>query len=146
MFSQDSILRFLSASSEWSDSIVVDTPGSFALNGFPGNPKDCFLFQRACNIDEMETEDDERYIFSTPDYSIRVTLNRFQARIILKQFDPVLFNENRIDFIIKMAWNYACLAVNKKTAEYEPYNEGRTLMPPMPSSGAPPIRTVYIEE
>lgn len=146
MFSQDSILRFLSASSDWSDNVVVDTPGSFALNGFPGSPKDCFLFQRACNIDEMETEDDERYIFSTPDYSIRVTLNRFQTRIILKQFDPVLFNENRVDFIIKMAWNYKKLAVNKLTAEYEPYMDGFELMPPMPTSGGPPVRVVYIED
>ena len=146
MFSQDSVFRFLAASSEWSDNIVVDKPGSFALNSFPGNLKDCFLFQRACDIEDMETEDDEKYIFSTPDYSIRVTLNRFQTRIILKQFDPVLFNENRIDFIIKMAWNYPKLAVNKKTAEYEPYNDGQEMMPPIPMSGGPPVKTVYIED
>jgi hypothetical protein len=147
MFYQDSILRFLSASSDWAETVVIDKPNTFALNSLPGDPKDCFLFQRHCNVDEMETEDDERYVFSTPDYAIRVILNRFQTRIILKQFNPIAFNPDRIEFIIKMAWNYPRLAVNKKTAEFEPYNDGQgTLMPPIPVSGGPPIRQIYIED
>jgi hypothetical protein len=65
----------------------------------------------------------------------------------LKQFNPIAFNPDRIEFIIKMAWNYPRLAVNKKTAEYEPYNDGlTTIMPPVPTSGGPPIRQVFIEE
>lgn len=143
---QDQILRFLDASSRWADDVVISN--AYALKSFPGNPIDCFLFERDCNIDEMESEDDEKYVFSTPDYRVRTKLNRFQTRIILKQLNPIKFHDERIDFIVKMAWNYPKLAINKKTAEYEPYNDaGDTLVPNARSvSGGPPVRTVYIEE
>lgn len=143
---QDQILRFLDASSKWANEVVVSN--NFALKKFPGNPVDCFLFERDCNIDEMESEDDEKYVFSTPDYRVRTKLNRFQTRIILKQLNPIAFDDNRIDFIIKMAWNYPKLAVNKKNADYEPYNDsGDTISGAARSvSGGPPVKTVYIEE
>lgn len=144
---QDQILRFLDATSQWEGEVVVDKHNTFSLNNFPGNPIDCFIFERSCNIDEMECEDDERYYFSTPDYRVRVLLNRFQTRIILKQLNPVKFTDERIDFIIKMAWNYPKIALNKKTASYEPYNDGKfQIMPPIPTSGGPPVKVVYIEE
>lgn len=96
----------------------------------------------------MECEDDEKYVFSTPDYRVRTKLNRFQTRIILKQLNPIAFDDNRIDFIIKMAWNYPKLAVNKTNADYEPYNdEGDTISGRARSvSGGPPVKTIYIEE
>lgn len=141
---QDQILRFLDASTKWGEEVVISN--DFALNKYPGKPIDCFLFERDCNIDEMECEDDEKYVFSTPDYKIRTKLNRFQTRIILKQFGPH-FNDHKIDFIIKMAWNWPKLAINKLTAEYEPYNDTNDSLPSARSvSGGPPVRTVYIEE
>lgn len=143
---QDQILRFLDASSRWGEEVVIST--DFALDKYPGNPIDCFLFERDCNIDEMESEDDEKYVFSTPDYKVRTKLNRFQTRIILKQMNPIAFNDNRIDFIIKMAWNYPKLAVNKKNGQYEPYNDSNDTFSASARSvsGGPPVRTVYIEE
>ncbi len=142
---QDQVLRFLDAAQKWETEIVISN--SFALDKYPGNPIDCFLFERDCNIDEMESEDDEKYVFSTPDYKVRTKLNRFQTRIILKQMNPVAFTDSKIDFIIKMAWNYPKLAINKKNAQYEPYNDTNDVVPSVRSvSGGPPVRTVYIEE
>ena len=142
---QDKITRFLDASRGWEREVVLK-PNTFELNKFPGTPKDCFLFQRACNIDEMETEADEQYIFTTPDYKVRTRLNRFQTRIILSQFGPD-FSTSRIEMIIKMAWNYPKLAINQKTAEFEPFNDGNSaLIPPIPPSGSPPHKIVYIED
>lgn len=144
---QDSILRFLGAAENWAQEVIIGAPNTFSLNSFPGNPIDCFLFQRYCNIDEMESEDDEQYYFSTPDYKIRVKLNRFQTRIIFKQLNPKKFTDDRIDLLIKLAWNYSKIAINKKTSDFEPYSDGMQLsLPPCPQTGGPPVRTVYLEE
>jgi hypothetical protein len=136
----------LDASSKWAEEVVISS--GFAVKKFPGDPIDCFLFERDCNIDEMECEDDEKYVFSTPDYRVRTKLNRFQTRIILKQLNPIVFDEHKIDFVIKMAWNWPKIAVNKKNGQFEPYNDtGDTISAGARSvSGGPPIRTVYIEE
>lgn len=143
---QDQILRFLDSSARWGEEVVISN--DFALDKYPGNIIDCFLFERDCNIDEMESEDDEKYVFSTPDYKVRTKLNRFQTRIILKQMNPIAFNDNKIDFIIKMAWNWPKLAINKTNAQYEPYNDSNDTISPSARSvsGGPPVRTVYIEE
>jgi hypothetical protein len=143
---QDQILRFLDSSAKWGEDVVISN--DFALNQFPGNPIDCFLFERDCNIDEMESEDDEKYVFSTPDYKVRTKLNRFQTRIILKQMNPVVFDDNRIDLLIRLAWNWPKLAINKTNAQYEPYNDSNDNLSPSARSvsGGPPVRTVYIEE
>lgn len=143
---QDKILRFLDAARGWEQDVTVGNPNDLVLNKLPGKVTDCFIFQRACNFDEMESEDDEQYIFSTPDYRVQSKLNRFQTRIILAQFGPQ-FDNQRIDMIIKMAWNYPKIAIDQKTAKYEPYNDNRLgSLPPMPVSGSPPIRTIYIED
>lgn len=96
----------------------------------------------------MECEDDEKYVFSTPDYRVRTKLNRFQTRIILKQLNPAIFNENKIELLIKLAWNWPKLAINKTTGQFEPYNDaGDTISVGARSvSGGPPTRVVYIED
>lgn len=143
---QDKILRFLDAAKGWEQDVIIGNPNDLALNKLPGKITNCFIFQRACNFDEMETEDDEQYIFSTPDYRVQSKLNRFQTRIILAQFGPQ-FDRDRIDMIIKMAWNYPKIAIDRTTAKFEPYNDSRlSSLPPMPASGSPPVRTIYIED
>lgn len=143
---QEKILRFLDAYRGWEQDVTIGNPNDLVLNKLPGKVTNCFLFQRACNFDEMETEDDEQYIFSTPDYTVQSKLNRFQTRIILAQFGPH-FDNARIDMIIKMAWNYPKIAIDHTNAKFEPYNDNRlSSLPPIPASGSPPIRTIFIED
>ena len=94
----------------------------------------------------MECEDDEKYVFSTVDRKVHTVFNRFQARLILsglgEQFDP-----ERIESIIKMAWNYPELAIDRVTAAFEPYHDpSAASVPPLPSTGGPPRKVVYMNE
>jgi len=143
---QEKILRFLDAYKGWEQDVTIGNPNDLALNKLPGKVTDCFIFQRACNFDEMESEDDEQYIFSTPDYRVQSKLNRFQTRIILAQFGSH-FDRDRVEMIIKMAWNYPKIAIDRTNAKFEPYNDNRLgSLPPIIASGTPPIRQIFIED
>lgn len=106
-------------------------------------PQNCFILKRAMNYDEMESEDDEKYDFFTIDYKISARLDRFQTRLILSKFGPQ-FNSKVIDSIIKMVWNFPKLLINKETAEFEPFNDTMNSLPPLPTTGGPPVKTVFI--
>jgi len=141
---QDKILHFLGATREWADTLI-DHPIK-SDKGYPGDIKDCVLFSRACDIQDMECEDDEQYIFTTPDGMVRSRFNRFQTRVILSNFCE-RFDTERIDMVIKMAWNYPKLVINKVTSEYEPYCDSQNVnLPPMSTGGAPPRKVVYIQD
>lgn len=141
---QDKILHFLGATKEWADTLI-DLPVK-SNKGYPGDLKDCVIFYRTCDLQDMESEDDEQYIFTTPDGMIRSRFNRFQTRVILSNFSEG-FDSERIDMVIKMAWNYPKLVINKVTSEYEPFCESQTIyVPPLPNCGAPPRKVVYIQD
>jgi hypothetical protein len=141
---QEKVLRFLGAYQEWNESIF-EKPPVFSTNNLPGNPEDCLLFSRECDIQDMQSEDDEAYFMSTPDYRVSTRLDRFQVKDTFKRLGPV-FTPEKIEFLIKMAWNWPKIAVNKKTGEHEPYKELNDNLPPMPASGGPPRKTVYVNE
>lgn len=142
---QDSLISFLENIKQYDKEIVIENPGSLSLNKLPGLFSECFIFNRGCNIEDMASEDDEQYVFSTPDYRITKKFNRFQTKILLKQFSPS-FTEERIDLIIRFAWNYPKIAVNKITADYTPYSDSMGTFPPMANSYGPPIRRIPIEQ
>lgn len=139
---QDKISRFLGATEKWG--YLVYPKNAFSLD-LPGDIKDCLLFSRNVNIDEMTCEDDEKYKFSTPDYRVQSIFNRFQTRIILQRFSKN-FTTERIDFLIKAAWNYDKIIINKNTAEYEPYSDKDTPIFAFTSTGGlPPTEIIYID-
>lgn len=146
MLFKDKILRFLGAVKEYENGdLLLYHPSELKLDSIPGSKEDCFLFKRAIDIEDMEKEEDEEYIFSTLDKVIRAKFNRFQVRKLLSQFSTK-FNTERIDTIIRMAWNYPCIIINKKTAEFEPFNDTTVLMPEIAQIGQPPRKTIYITE
>src|SRR3974390_1027478 len=142
---QEKVLRFLGAYQEWNDSLF-EKPPTFSTDNLPGNPEDCLLFARECDLMDMQSEDDEAYFMSTPDYKISSRLDRFQVRETFKRLNPELFTPDKIDLLIKLAWNWPKLAINKKTGDYEPYKEKETQLPPLPSSGGPPRKTIYLQD
>lgn len=141
---QDRIIRFLGVAKEWTETTFEPTPIIYSLSTYLGNPSDCILFSRDCDIDEMETEDDERYVFSSPDHKVSMIFSRFETRSVFSKLSPNFTNE-RIEQILKMAWNYRKLVVNQKTSEYRPFSDQSDKLPPMPSSGGPPIRKVFVD-
>jgi len=133
----DRLLRFLEAG----QSGAVDLPSPYKAH-FLDSPEDCILLQRACNIDEMTCEDDEKYIFTTPDEKYSAKFNRFQVRIILKRFGQQ-FNDETIDRIIRYAWNFPRVVINKKTAQYTLFSKSQDGLPPLPELSGPSIKTIY---
>lgn len=139
---QDKIIRFLGATREW-----VEAPFFEQLNlsqsTFIGDPKDCVLFSRHCNIEEMETEDDEKYVFILPDKSVAETFSRFEVKRVFVKLNT-RFHPEKIDTILKMAWNYPKIVINTQTTEFRPFSDANDGLPPMPPSGGPPIRQKFI--
>jgi hypothetical protein len=133
----DRLLRFLEACS----SSAVDLPPSYHPQ-FLDKPSECVLFSRACNIEDMESEDDEQYIFYTPDEKRSARFNRFQTRIIFKRLGKV-FDEDTINRIIKMSWNFNKLVINTKTGYFTIFNKSEAGLPPLPELSGPSIRTIY---
>jgi hypothetical protein len=133
----DRLLRFLEAG----ESGAIDLPSPYKAS-FLDLPADCILFQRNCNIDEMTCEDDEQYVFTTPDEKYSAKFNRFQVRIILKRFGP-LFDDEKIDRIIRYAWNFPRVVINKKTAQYTLFSKSNDGLPPLPELSGPSIKTIY---
>lgn len=119
----------------------IEKPGVRMLNS---NKSKCIIFKRAYDFDEMEGEEDEKYDFFTSDYKISARFDRFQTKIILSQFGP-RFSPEIVDVIIKMAWNFPKVLINQATGEFEPFNDNKSSLPPLPASGGPPVRTVYID-
>lgn len=133
----DKLLRFLEAG----QSGTVDLPTPYKAE-FIDSPEDCILLERACNVEDMECEDDEKYIFTTPDQKHSAKFNRFQVRIIFKRFGPH-FDDEQIDRIIRYAWNFPRLVVNKKTAQYTLFTKTNDGLPPLPEMSGPAIKTIY---
>lgn len=133
----DQLLRFLEAC----ESSAIDLPPSYHVN-FLDKPSECILFSRACNIDEMESENDEQYIFSTPDEKRSARFNKFQVRIILKRLGKI-FDDDRIDRIIKMSWSFNRLVINTKTGQFTVFNKPENGLPPLPELSGPSIKTIY---
>lgn len=119
----------------------IEKPGASMMKSDKNN---CIIFKRAYDIDEMECEEDEKYDFFTSNYKISARFDRFQTKIILSQFGPQ-FDMDKVDMIIKMAWNFPKVLINQKTGEFEPFNDSKSTLPPLPASGGPPVRTVYID-
>ena len=133
----DRLLRFLEAG----QSGAVDLPTSYKPS-FLDSPEDCILFQRACNVEDMTCEDDEKYIFTTPDEKYSARFNRFQVRIILKRFGPT-FDDDLIDRIIRYAWNFPRVVINKKTGQFTLFSKIQDSLPPLPEMSGPSIKTIY---
>ena len=133
----DRLLRFLEAG----QSGAVDLPTSYKPS-FLDSPEDCILMQRACNVEDMTCEDDEQYIFTTPDEKYSAKFNRFQVRIILKRFGPV-FDDEKIDRVIRYAWNFPRMVINKKTGQYTLFSKKQDGLPPLPELSGPSIKTIY---
>ena len=141
---QDKIIRFLGAAREWVEAPTFEKL-NLSLSTFLGDPKDCVLFSRNCNIEDMETEDDEKYVFSLPDRSVTETFSRFEVRRVFVKLNPAFGNE-RIDVMLKMAWDYPKIVINTKTTEFRPFSDANDGLPPIPPSGGPPIRQKFIDE
>lgn len=143
---QDNILRFLEATRKWDETVQLVDPNYFKLS-LPGEPKDCFLFRRACDLEDFHSEEDEKYYFSTIDNKVTALFDRFQTRRILAQFSPK-FHSERIDYIIKCAWNYPQVAINKVTSEYEPFSgsSSSSFLFDDNYGGEPPVEKIYIKD
>ena len=113
----DKIGRFLNLTQEKEEESLL--PTDISLNRLIGNPNDCLIFHRPNSIEEMESEDDEVYVFCTPDQLVMETFNRFQAPQILLKLG---FSQDRVDLLFRMIWNYNSLVLNKKTKEFEVYS------------------------
>lgn len=133
----DKLTRFLEAS----QSAAIDLPPSYQP-AFLGKEEECILFSRGCDFEDMESEDDEQYIFSTSDQKYSSRFNRFQTRIIFKRFGNI-FDDERIDRIIKMSWNFNKIIINKKTGEFSSYSKQDVKLPPLPEMSGPSIKTIY---
>jgi len=133
----DKLLRFLEAG----QSGAVDLPTCYKPS-FLDSPEDCILFERACNVEDMTCEDDEKYIFITPDEKYQAKFNRVQVRIILKRFG-IIFDDDKIDRIIRYAWNFPRMVINKKTGQYTLFSKKQDTLPPLTELSGPSIRTIY---
>ena len=140
---QDRVLSFIDLAHNW-EKDLLDKSLNLSLSTFIGDPKDCVIFSRACNIEDMETEDDERYVFSLPDYSVTESFSRFETRRVFVKLNKN-FNHDKIEVILKMAWNYPKVVVNQKTTEFKPFSDQYSNLPPVPPSGGPPIRKHFID-
>ena len=140
---KDKLGRFLRLQEEK----LEDTEGRIAddLSRILGSSEDCLIFHRPNSIEEMESEDDEIYIFCTPDQLVMETFNRFQAPEVFKRLG---FPQEKIDLLFRMIWNYNTLIVNKKTQESEVYS-GFSPSPlsivDLSSAGSFARKTVYID-
>lgn len=103
------------------DKIAIGEDKLDNLKNLPGNPLDCVLFHRVNDIDELESEEDEKYIFSTPDSLLMEEFNKFQTLNLFKRFGPQ-FTEDKIDLLFRLIWNYKTIAINRKTAKFEVYS------------------------
>lgn len=139
---QDKIIRFLGAAREWVEAPVFEQL-NLSQSTFIGDPKDCVIFSRHCNIEDMETEDDEKYVFTLPDRSVSDTFSRFETRRVFVKLNET-FSQDKIDTILKMAWNYPKIVINTKTTEFRPFSDTKDGLPPLPPSGGPPIRQKFI--
>lgn len=140
---EDRISRFLGASREAAEP-VFEKPLNLSLTSYLDDPKDCFFFSRDCDLEDMETEDDERYVFTNCDYTVTAKFSRFETRAVFLKLNPN-FNQEKIDLILKTAWNYKKIIVNQKTTEFLPFNDQADKLPPMPPSGGPPRRIIYTD-
>jgi hypothetical protein len=114
---KDKLGRFLHLQEEKLESAESEIKDD--LTRLIGSPDDCLIFHRPNGIDDMESEDDEIYVFCTPDQLVMETFNRFQAPEVLKRLD---FSQDKIDLLFRMIWNYNSLIINKKTKEFEVYS------------------------
>jgi hypothetical protein len=147
IFEQDKINKFIGLMDKL-DPVEAEIPRGLTLNKFIGNPLDCIIFQREKDLEDFRSEDDEKYIFSTYDQSVIETFDRFQARRIFSRLSP-LFDEERVERIFRMIWNYKTLIVNRKTAEYEVYSGFDGMIVPLTSlsksyTGSFPRKTIYL--
>lgn len=120
IFTEDKTTKFIKLLDKI-DPDAVEFPSDLSLNKFIGNPPDCIIFQREKELENFQSEDDERYIFSTYDQSVIEIFDRFQTRKIFSKLSPI-FNEEKVEQIFRMIWNYRTLIINRKTGDYEVYS------------------------
>ena len=143
---KDKIGRFLRLQEEQEDTLeAVLSKSEDTLDKLIGNPADCLIFHRPNGIEDMESEDDEVYLFATPDQLVMETFERFQAPLILKKLG---FNDERIELLFRMIWNYNTLILDKKTHSFEVYS-GFSPSPlsiiDLSSAGTFARKTVYVD-
>lgn len=136
----DKLVRFLEVGAK-----ELGILPSMEANRFLGDPKDCIIMKRALNIDEMEKEEDEKYIFLSPSKKHSLKFDRFQTKIILKRLNP-LFDMETVDRIITLAWNFNHIQINTKTGEFGPFLSSAPTLPPLPASGGPPRKTILVHD
>ena len=115
---KDQIDRFSELADEWQVS-VVEKPPDLSLNKLLGDPKDCLIFHRVNGIEDIQSEDDILFVFSTPDQTVMETFDRFATNKLLKKLG---FDDIKIELLMKYIWNYATLVINKITKDFEPYS------------------------
>lgn len=115
---KDQITRFVELANEWQD-IQVEKPPDLSLNKLLGEPKDCLIFHRVNGFEDIQSEDDILFVFSTPDQTVSEIFDRFATNRLLKKLG---FDELKIELLMKYIWNYATLIINKATKDFEPYS------------------------
>lgn len=115
---KDPITRFVELADEWQD-IQVEKAPDLSLNKLLGEAKDCLIFHRVNGIEDIQSEDDILYVFSTPDQTVMETFDRFATDRLFKKLG---FDDHKIELIKKYIWNYSTLVINKVTKDFEPYS------------------------
>lgn len=115
---KDQITRFVDLANEWQD-IQVEKPPDLSLNKLLGDPKDCLIFHRVNGFEDIQSEDDILFVFSTPDQTVMETFDRFATDRLLKKLG---FEDSKIELIKRYIWNYSTLVINKVTKDFEPYS------------------------
>lgn len=138
---QSNIYRFLEITNQ-KELAEIEKPRSLSFEEYIGNVSDCILFKRNVDIEDMEKEEDETYQFSTPDRSIQAIFNRFETRHVLAKLNTK-FDDEKIDLLVKMAWNFPQLVINKKTGAFQPFTEKSTSIFSLNFGSYPPRKVVY---